>query len=85
MADITADQARAHLALRGWWPIRWVKWKREYIGIRSNTQFARVIHGRAAFDPLWTEATEKPCEWWELTDETIIKLAKTIDNELIGW
>lgn len=88
MADLTADQAKAHLALLGYYPVRYTyAWapNKKYLGVRNERQVVGLRYGTVHFEPRMYVLIFTEIEWWVLTDETIIKLAKTIDNELIGW
>ena len=87
MATLDVDQAKAHLTVLGWYPVRYsfTYSKRRFVGLRSATQIARLAWGNVSFEMILPTHTFDTCEWWEITDEAILKAAKTIDNTLIGW
>ena len=89
MPDITVEQAKAHLTLLGYYPVRYgFPWsKSKFVGIRNATQVISIKFGNVHFEPphILADIRCTEIEWWVLTDDTILRLAKTIDNELIGW
>lgn len=80
-----AEDAAAHLVVLGFWPIRWEKWGKKYIGVRSKSQYVSVRWGRVQIEAAWEGAKEQEIEWWVLTDAVVLQIAKTMDNTLIGW
>ena len=86
--SLASEEATAHLTLLGWWPVRvtlWLGASRKEVGVRSARQVATYRWGRAQFRPIDDSMKFEDIDWWVLTDETIDRLVKAIDNSLVGW
>jgi hypothetical protein len=91
--SIEAETASAHLTLLGWKPVRIHYTGSAPIGVQNvqTMQIATVRKNReagtirVAFEPMPNYVTIEDIEWWQLTDPSILRLAATIDNSLIGW
>lgn len=86
--SLEAEEATAHLTILGWWPVKYkYHWApaKKYVGLRSATQVCSYRWGKVEFSSVHDSMAFEEIEWWQLTDDTINQLVKTIDNSLIGW